>query len=190
MAISGAGVVSWPAPVVGSHPITIRATNSVGFDDESWTVTVGDNCPVIGTQPAPVSIQVGRPASFSVTASGAGTLSYQWRRNGVNLSNGPSIGGGSISGATTRILSISNTGLGDAGNYDVRVTNSCGSILSSPAALDVFCASDWNRDHAVNSQDFFDFITDFFGGSADFNLNGATNSQDYFDFLTRFFAGC
>ncbi len=52
------------------------------------------------------------------------------------------------------------------------------------------CAPDWNSDGAVNSTDFFAFLTDFFGGSADFNLSGATDSQDFFDFLTAFFAGC
>jgi hypothetical protein len=49
--------------------------------------------------------------------------------------------------------------------------------------------ADFNADGVVNSQDFFDFLSAFFGGNADFNGDGVTNSQDFFDFLTVFFAG-
>jgi hypothetical protein len=42
----------------------------------------------------------------------------------------------------------------------------------------------------LNSQDFFDFLNDFFNNNADFNHSGSTNSQDFFDFLNCFFAGC
>jgi hypothetical protein len=52
------------------------------------------------------------------------------------------------------------------------------------------CDCDWNADSTLNSQDFFDFLSAFFAGSADFNMDAVTNSQDFFDFLTCFFGGC
>jgi hypothetical protein len=50
------------------------------------------------------------------------------------------------------------------------------------------CPCNWNGDKVVNSQDFFDFLADFFASDADFNVDGVTNSQDFFDFLACFFA--
>jgi hypothetical protein len=52
------------------------------------------------------------------------------------------------------------------------------------------CACDVNNSGALNSQDFFDYVTGFFAGEGDFNGSGETNSQDFFDFLICFFAGC
>ncbi len=52
------------------------------------------------------------------------------------------------------------------------------------------CPADWNHDHTVTSQDFFDFLAAFFTGGADFNTDTVTNSQDFFDYLTAFFGGC
>jgi hypothetical protein len=55
------------------------------------------------------------------------------------------------------------------------------------------CPCDWSGDEAVNTDDFFMFLDNFFAGEADFNFDGATNSQDFFDFLGCFFAppgGC
>ncbi len=61
------------------------------------------------------------------------------------------------------------------------------------------CPCDWNGDGALNDQDFFDWVNDFFdpdpgkGGGPDFNGDGSVNDQDWFDFVNCFFGnvfGC
>ncbi len=79
-----------------------------------------------------VSVIVGSPAALSASANGSGTLTYQWRKGGVPLSDG-----GSISGATTATLTIDPVAFTDAGSYDVLVTDSCGSVASNAATLSV-----------------------------------------------------
>jgi len=83
-------------------------------------------------QPVNRSNSFGTTATFTVIASGAPPLSYQWQKNGTNLSNG-----GNISGATTSSLYISNVVSSDVGNYRIIVTNVSGSVTSSVATLTV-----------------------------------------------------
>ncbi len=148
-------------------------------------------CTITMTQrPENRDVFPGQTVTFSAGASSTDPVNYQWRRNGVNLANGPSGTGSLISGATSPILVITNARPGDAARYSAAVSNACGSIVSTSARLTARCPADWNHDTIVNSQDFFDFLTSFFAGDADFNGSGSTNSQDFFDFLTAFFAGC
>ena len=87
--------------------------------------------PVIPNQPQSLALFEGRTATFSITASGDTPLSYTWRKNGTNLSNG-----GNISGANTPTLTVSSTTItNDAANYDIVVGNIVGSITSSVATL-------------------------------------------------------
>ena len=70
--------------------------------------------------------------TFSVTATGAGPLSYHWLFNGIALADNSR-----ITGSTNFILTVSNVQPSDIGSYSVIVSNAFGPVVSSSAKLDV-----------------------------------------------------
>lgn len=92
--------------------------------------------PTITTQPASQTVSAGGMATFTVIAAGAATLTYQWRKGGVNLANQ-----GTISGVTTATLTLTAAQASDAGDYTVVVTNSVGSAASNSTTLTVTAAT-------------------------------------------------
>jgi len=94
----------------------------------STTTTV--SAPTITAQPASQTIAVGGAASFSVTAAGSDTLTYQWYKDSS-----------AISGATASTYAISSVAASDAGSYYVTVSNSGGTSTSSAATLTVSSTS-------------------------------------------------
>ncbi len=174
-------------------PLVNQVNVNVDGVGSAFGLIPGPACPQIQTQPADTTVQPGQKLTLYTVASGTAFLSYQWRRNGVPLTNG-----GRVSGADTATLSISPAISGDSGSYDVVVTNACGSVISQGANVVVrpICPCDFNHDGSLNSQDFFDFLNCFFTPgctAADFNTSGTVNSQDFFDFLNCFFSpppGC
>ncbi len=88
-----------------------------------------ERIPLSVSAPTNQTICAGNSVSFSVTVSGAPPLSYRWRRNTGNLSDG-----GSISGATTSMLTINPTAAGDSGSFDVVVTDGFSQTIVSTAA--------------------------------------------------------
>ena len=95
-------------------------------------LTVND--PVLLSTPQNVTANLGGGASFSVVAAGSGPLNYQWQNDGVNLTDGLSLSGAVIAGASTANLTLAGIGYGDAGNYSVIVYNSHNASVTSPAA--------------------------------------------------------
>lgn len=95
------------------------------------------SAPTITAQPQSQTVWAGTNVTFTVTATGTAPLGYQWRKGGANLTDG-----GNVSGAATAALMLANVGLGDAGNYDVMVTNASGSVTSAVAVLTVLTWSD------------------------------------------------
>jgi len=82
--------------------------------------------PAIVTQPQSQTNNQGNAATFTVAASGARPLVYQWRFNGAD-----------IAGATASSYTKNNIQPSDAGSYSVFITNRVGSTISSNAVLTV-----------------------------------------------------
>jgi hypothetical protein len=131
------GEVDWQPRtlILGTGPHTVDfeynkdSSDSVGAD-AGWidqVIWIADDAPPqIITQPAGKIVETGQPATFSVQAVGAGTLTYQWRKNGST-----------IGGATDANYSIATAALSDIGTYSVVVSNANGTITSSNALLTV-----------------------------------------------------
>jgi hypothetical protein len=103
-----------------------------------------------------VSVTAPAAASFSVVASGDAPLSYQWRRNGVD-----------IAGATSASYVLDPTAVSDNGaTFDVVVSNAAGSATSSAATLTVFegvTSAVFEAHFEGGSSDGFSYVDDAFG---------------------------
>ena len=97
--------------------------------------------PSIATQPTAQTVTAGQTATFSVTATGTAPLTYQWRKNGTN-----------ISGATSSSYTTPATAIGDSGAvFTVVVSNSVGTVTSSSAMLTVNRSSATGYSEVPNS---------------------------------------
>jgi hypothetical protein len=98
----------------------------------SWYWGVDDfglyeiNTPVINTQPVTQTADAGTQVTFSVTATSASPLRYQWQFNGHNIQN-----------ATNSSYTIPSVASSNAGQYQVSVINSDGITKSAIANLTV-----------------------------------------------------
>ncbi|MDP4275538.1 MAG: immunoglobulin domain-containing protein, partial [Bacteroidota bacterium] len=121
---------------VGTHTITYSYTDAKGCSASATNSIAVNAKTVITTQPLDLTVCSGSTVGFTVTATGSGTLTYQWKKDGINLTDG-----GNISGSTTSTLTDSNVVTSDAGNYTCTVTGTCSSATSNPAKLSVNAAT-------------------------------------------------
>src|SRR5207237_85960 len=103
--VSGLG---GPNPDTTGTPFA--AANLVGL--QSFNIRLGPQAPTIVTQPNNQTSGCDGSASFTVAASGQQPLSYQWQKNGVNLTDG-----GNVSGSTTASLTLMPVSHSDAASY-------------------------------------------------------------------------
>jgi hypothetical protein len=133
-AISGATSSSYTTPVTTASDngaqFTVAVTGSGGTVTSGAAILTVNTPPTISAQPVNQSVTVGQTAGFSVAASGSGTLSYQWKKNGT-----------AIGGATSASYTTPATVAGDNGaTFTVTVSNSAGSVTTNAATLTVTSA--------------------------------------------------
>jgi hypothetical protein len=123
---TGASFALASAQLVDAGSYAVQVGNAVGTVVSSAAV-VSVSTPVsITGQPVGATLDANTVATLSVTATGSGPLSYQWRKDGV-----------AITGGTAATYSVPALRGVDAGSYDVVVSNLASSVTSAKAVLSV-----------------------------------------------------
>jgi hypothetical protein len=129
-AISGAKSASYTlsacaASDAGTYYVLVsNLAGSTTSDNAVLTVNTVAIAPVFTTQPVGQIVGAGASVTFIAAASGSPSPTYQWQKNGTN-----------ISGATSASYSIASVNTANAGTYTVKATNSSGSATSNGAVL-------------------------------------------------------
>jgi hypothetical protein len=128
-------------PLPGATNATLWLTNvlpaqagvyhAVAYNDAGAAASAGIDLMVlmpanILQPPQDIRTNAGLTARFSVSATGTGALSYQWRRNGIPLP-----------AATNATLALTNVQPAQAGDYSVVITDDIGPVASRAARLTV-----------------------------------------------------
>lgn len=143
---TGTGTVTYQwyhgtTAISGATGTTLTLTNVTSADAGTYKVVATDACgsrtsstalltlfdaAVITTQPQSRTAETGESVTWSVVASGAPPLAYQWYFNGSP-----------VAGATRSSYTIPSADFDDAGGYRVVVSTPCGSVTSATALLTV-----------------------------------------------------
>jgi hypothetical protein len=118
----------WPVLADGGGGSLQRINlGAYGDDPINWSSTVRLT---MTSQPGSISVRPGSNAVFTVAAIGTGPLTYQWRLNGTNLSDG-----GGIYGANSPTLLVTNIDVQHRGDYTAAVTDANETASSLAATL-------------------------------------------------------
>lgn len=112
------------------HVVLTNSTGSTTSNEALISVVSEATGPSFTTQPASATAIHGSSATFTAVATGTGTISYQWKKDGT-----------AISGATNSSLTLTNVQSTDAGTYTIIASDSVGSASSLPAVLTVTTGS-------------------------------------------------
>lgn len=119
----------------GSTDFQVIAINPYGSITSSIAnVTATISAPTLAGDISPLAVTVPTNYSFSFTANFVGSIPilFHWLHNGTPMSDS-----GHVSGSQSNVLTIASAQAGDAGTYQVLVTNSYGNSSSSIATVTI-----------------------------------------------------
>ena len=133
----------------GTYQYQVVVTNSCGSTTSNSATLTVNPATVITTHPSNATICEGTTSqSFSVAATGFGTLTYQWQfssdnSNWSNVNDGTPAGA-TYSGQTTNTLTVYTGSIADGNNYYYRcvVSAGCGTVNSNSAQLTITPATE------------------------------------------------
>jgi len=107
------GAMASPTPLAGLTSFNLHALAMPGY-------------PMVTMPPPSQTTNAGSFVTFGVTVAGIPPFSYQWRKNGTDLTD-----------ATNAMLMLPNVQVPNSGYYTVAISNSLGAAISSAALLNV-----------------------------------------------------
>jgi hypothetical protein len=125
------GAFSWSPTLTqtGANTVIFKANDGLDTTTKTISIVVSDMpAPVITASTGDQTKCVGSPLSFSVTLFGTQTVTYQWKNDAGNLTEGHYVG------TKTATLTINSVVAGDASTYSCVVTNAAGSVVTSTGA--------------------------------------------------------
>jgi hypothetical protein len=126
-----------------NNSFTLQVSNLYGVTLSSTSiVTVITGPPVVEQDVTPLSAAAvaGSVVTLSAGVAGSQPITYGWHVNGA-----PVVNSGRISGANASTLVINDVQTGDAGTYQLFMTNSFGTNLTSAATLDIIPVLNFNN---------------------------------------------
>jgi Concanavalin A-like lectin/glucanases superfamily/PA14 domain/Bacterial lectin/Immunoglobulin I-set domain len=108
----------------------LSITELRGFGAAATSFDIAGPPQVMLDLPASLSQPAGLPLTLTVYATGTQPINYQWKRNGVDLTDNSM-----ISGSHSSVLTLAEAFVSDAGTYQLAMTNSAGYALSTPCAV-------------------------------------------------------
>lgn len=131
--------------IFGTRAPTLTLSPPLATDGGIYTCLVSTSCSSEASQPAKlnlgapgiltdppvfVPVCINETADMPVVAYGAEPLTYQWMKDGVDLTDSDH-----YIGTRSSYLGIYNVGPSDLTSYSLRITNACGTFVSQPGTL-------------------------------------------------------